>query len=544
MKLSKLCSLLFLLFLWGCQNIAEDFDSPIYSELEGNLHSEVRAGADDYVQYYNFPSNANDVGLIPRSPDYSVKINNRDYFVYKTPNIGRRQDGCSTRDDFGPNIVSFGIKRNIPSSYYPKLIIKPLNRSINSFIVRPKRFNNTGFTATRGSDGSIILEIKSPMTLSVEINGDIGSPLLVFANEIEVNPPAKGSVSRYYEAGKVHNIGHTPLNLNESVYIEPGAIVRGSFAFPVGASNMFIKGRGILNGEEWNATYSKGYHALNFRNATNCTIEGITLVNCKWWAVPLYGCTGITIDGIRIVSNTGWEDGIDIVGGQDITIKNSFIWTKDDCIAIKAGVNYNWNDFNAGIHGKRNIRNIRINNCVLRNGVNGNALEIGRELNTGTIEDVIYENIDLIHTQCPCGLDEGALSINNHGNGIVKNIKYKNIYIEDVERYLFNIKVQKDPLYSPPNGSEYQFRYGGGDPSYNGGRVEDITYENIFVDRVVGSNLHSGFIVDKDLGQRVKNIQFINFRINSQLITSYSSANLNANGFVLFTQGVSNITFR
>ena len=54
-----------------------------------------------------------------------------------------------------------------------------------------------------------------------------------------------------------------------------------------------------------------------------------------WAAVPYY-CNGVTFDNVKLIGFWRYNaDGIDIVNSSNVTIKNSFLRTFDDCIAIK-----------------------------------------------------------------------------------------------------------------------------------------------------------------------------------------------------------------
>lgn len=495
--------------------------------------SRVIKAKEGYWQAYRFSP------LAPASKHFSVLVNDSDYYVYPVPLVGRRLNCCSSDELFEPEIVSFGIGNKSKVT----LLIKSKADAINSFEVRPKRKNNVSYTVSRIDANTLELTVVEPQSLSVEINDNIGAPLLVFANTIENSLPDKKSCAYYFEEGGIYDVAdNTVLKSGNTVYVAPGAIVRGGFETEDGAINVTVAGRGIISGEniiQDSDTPTPTASLMKLKNAADCTIEGVTFVNSKNWTIPLFGCFGVTIDGIRIVSGTGYEDGIDLVGSSYINVRNSFIYTKDDCITVKAGVNYNWVDRGQGIDGTKDARNINVSDCVIWNGSDGNALEIGCELNTNTIEQVKYENIDIIHAQCPCGLDEGALSIDNDGKATVRNVTYSNIYLENVERYFINIKIDST-VYSP-GGRDYLY----GDSEYVPGKVENITYENIFLDKKEGSPIHSAMIDSFQIGN-IKNVAFKNFYINNNPVTSAAGFDLlGTDQFVLVTGGVSDsdITF-
>jgi polygalacturonase len=131
----------------------------------------------------------------------------------------------------------------------------------------------------------------------------------------------------------------------------------------------------------------------------------------------------VTHDGpihLKIVSDNGNDDGIDVVGSRNVLIDNCFIRTKDDCIAIKAGVNY-FTDFESG----GNVKNVTVQNSVFWNGTWGNGLEIGFETRAGTMENIVFRNLDIIHVE-----RGGTFTIHNGDRAVVKNVLYEDIHFE------------------------------------------------------------------------------------------------------------------
>lgn len=523
MKTFHLTLLLLLVCMMSCQDERFNFEEQETEVIE------LRATDASGVELYNYPVNE-----APVSKYFEVKYNNTSYYVYPVPLVGVRPSAACSQTEYRPEIVSFGISNSGQATF--KITSKNGTRFTSSnFVVRPKRQKSVGglsnFTTSIASDGSLLLTVKGPQTLSVELQGNIRNPLLVFANPIETETITSSTPNvHYFGPGTIHRLnGRFTVGTGKTVYIAPGAIVIGTF-MSENSSNVHIKGRGILSGEN-----SPGVPLIEFRKVTGSnSINGITLVNSRDWVIPLRECYGTVIDGIRIASITGEEDGIDIIGSEQITVKNSFIWTKDDCIAIKAGVDYR----GTGVSGTKSVKNIYVNNCVIWNGQHGNALEIGRELHGGMVENVYYTNIDIIHAENPCGQDEGALSINNNGNGVVRNIYYTGIYIEHLERYFMNIKVGKHPNYSP-GGTEFQ----GG--TYTGGHVYDIYYQNIHLTQGTNNPIHSAFIADSNLGCCIVNPQFSYLYINNiqrkHYVSEVSDATKVSGQFVLAGQGVCNL---
>ncbi|MDR2450093.1 MAG: right-handed parallel beta-helix repeat-containing protein [Prevotellaceae bacterium] len=448
----------------------------------------------DGAVLYNYPEEADP------SDAYAVAINEMPYFVFPVPQtIQRPPPGFL--NPFTPHIVNFDIAGKVMVEITPK-------KTINAVKIRPE---SAGISCTlKGNTLKLFLE--KPQFLSVEINNDIENPLLLFANEPETEIPDKDDPNViFFEAGKIHERSVGALS-NQTVYLAPGAIVYG--AIKVGdRSNVRIMGRGILSGAKFP---TEGTRPVEFEHVTNGTIEGITIVDCKGWSMPLVACNNITVSGIKIVSNTGMEDGIDIVGSKNVTVDRCFIRTKDDCIALKAGITYyDWRD------SRFAVENILVKNCVIWNGKHGNGIEIGYELDADTVRNVIFENIDLIHTENP-GLmdDEGSITIHNSGRAVIHDILYKNIRIEDPQRILFHFAVLES-VYSPAS-TMY-------------GKIMDVRLEDITVTSSRGT-LRSK-IMGYSSTQNVQGIAFKNLTFNGDKVTTGDQINLSTNAYV------ANITF-
>ncbi|MDO4703980.1 glycosyl hydrolase family 28 protein [Tannerella sp.] len=493
------------------------------------------------VQKYTYANTA------PPSKYYSATVDGVAHYVYPVPCKGKKiWNTQKLNQQFNPEILSFGIEQH--ASVTIKITPKDNTKfTSNNYTVRPK-INGHPMNPVRYStyvkEGSLFITLKGPQILSIEKGemisaSSLRNPLLIFANNIE-SAKDKKSYTYYYEEGKIHQIGNKELVSGQKVYIAPGAIVEGTF-IAQNASGVSIEGRGILSGENTRLlNNTQVYPALiQYKNTTNSTISGITLVNSKNWTMPLFGCKNITINGVRVVSETGYEDGLDIVGCQNIFVRNSFIWSKDDCIAIKAGANYI--DFTKNrLTGQGDVRNIKVENCILWNGAQGNALEIGCELNTAGVGNIKYSNIDILHAQCPIQVDEGVLSINNNGKAQIFDVYYNDINIEDMQRYFINIKIERS-VYSP-GGREYNID---DDTLYIPGTVWNINYNNIYLTRETNDSVHSAmmckaYVPNNPNSGSMGNINFSNIYINGfkKIYTTNFNERFCKNSFVLCLENV------
>jgi hypothetical protein len=399
----------------------------------------------------------------PYANDFKVKVNDKESFVYDN-----RVAAYTIFDISGETTVEV--------QFFGK---------IYDVDIRPKSLN----IIPRVSDGKVTFTLSKPCNLSVEINKNLKRPLFVFANPPVTGKPVKDDPRvRYFEGGKVYHTGRITLKSNDIVYIESGAVVKGSL-FLDSVQNVHIYGHGILDGA---CVYEKGEERMiEINRCENITVEGILVNDSKHWTAPCNKSKNITYRNFKVVSGNDWDDGIDIVSSQHVLVDGCFIRTKDDCIALKAGVTYYTDFFN-----QLPTKDVQVINSVLWNAEWGNGLEIGFETRADTIRDVVFRNNDLIHVEGP----EGTFTIHNGDRAVVMNVLYENIRVEDSRGILVDFKIL-DSQYSKDKEK---------------GQIRDIVFRNISVEEEVPlQSLFLGF----SESHTIDHVMFENFRINGHPVT-------------------------
>ncbi|MBW3544657.1 MAG: hypothetical protein KY428_03500 [Bacteroidetes bacterium] len=334
---------------------------------------------------------------------YEVKVNGQSIPVYDTPIAS-----YAVFDFTGQ------VKVEVNTMFDVRWVdIRPLISK-----VKPAYTGNHSFT----------FNLDKPQNLSLELNGRIRQqPLFIFSNAPETNKPSRKDKNViWFEGGKVHPNVQLELKDNQTVYIEGGAVVQG-FIFAEGKKNIRIMGRGILDGSFNRETAGNNNRFLSFRDSENISINDVILHNGTTWQIATYHCNGVNIKGVRIVSESGGDDGMDIFRCTNVVVDGVFAHTKDDCIAIKSGGKY---------PADHPTDNILVKNCIFWNSIWGNAVEIGFELYSNEVKNIRFENIDIIHVE-----DGAALSIHNAGQAHVHHVVFENIRIEDARQKLFDVAI-------------------------------------------------------------------------------------------------------
>jgi len=372
------------------------------------------------------------------SPEFKVMVDGKDVLVYSSP--------------IPLAFCSFEMSKPV------EVVVISLRRDIKWADIRPL---SSGIRPVIKSDSTIAFHITNPGQFSIELNGIFKIPLFIFANKPEIEKPLRTDKNvLYFESGKIHYPGTIVLKDNQQVFIECGAIVAGCIKAR-NVNHIKIFGGGILDGsfsrhfmDSCATVFNKvltrepvpgGIDGLiSISESGDVTIEGITLFNSKTWDVVPSLCNNVNINNIKIISDNNSDDGIDIVSTLNIQVKNSFIRTKDDCIAIKSFAKPQ------SLSGKKSseqvfgqledgpfypVDSVSVKNCVFWNAAWGNALEIGFEL-SGDIRNVSFTNNDIIRVE-----GGAAFSIHNARRGVVSKILIDGLRVENADQKLFDLAI-------------------------------------------------------------------------------------------------------
>lgn len=365
---------------------------------------------------------------------------------------------------------------------------------IESFKIRPLRHNIEGLA----KDSTIEFTLEEPCNLSIEINGNITNNLQLFANPLEKTPVKPGDPGVRYFGPGVHFPsddgipGAIRVQSNETIYIAGGAIVHGMIQTPYhdSVSNVKIRGRGILLGENDTARKS-GQVKVGF-NARDIEIKDILLIDSYGWVLSVYWCHNVLIDNVKIIAYRPNSDGIDIASSSNVTVQNCYIRSADDnLVVINVQYDTSLTDFYGYQEGyydhygklfmntehqafKRNTKNVQFTDCVIwQDRDNPDAIHVGWSMRGPQISDVLFQDIDIIHTRG--GPKTAQLDVDpswwGDSSTAIKNIMFRNINMEDANGGNI-IHVRADP-----------------------GTIDSVFFENIFL---MGGDFSKSTIFMKD----------------------------------------------
>ncbi len=372
---------------------------------------------------------------------------------------------------------------------FVKVISK--NRKFKTAQIRP---DYRGTIANVQNDSTVQFLLFQPENVSVEFDGDITNNLLVFTSkppmskaEAEKQAKKEGRAFIYIPPG-YYGPTSLPLPVREGsiylpsetiVYVDGGAYLTSTFAIE-DAHDVSILGRGIARPE-------RGYEGAHVHRSKNVLIDGLVLNTC-----PIGESQNVTLHDVRSISHPGWGDGLNVFASQNVLFDRVFCRNSDDCTTAYAT--------RKGFEG--NCRNVTMRNSTLWAdvahpifiGIHGNA-ERG-----DTIENLCYENIDILCQSEPQVDYQGCMAINCGDNNLVRNVTFDNIRIEQIHQgSLLQVKVGYNQKYCAAPGRG----------------VENVAFRNI---RYKGEQPYLSVINGYDDEHKVKGITFEGIKINGRLL--------------------------
>lgn len=146
---------------------------------------------------------------------------------------------------------------------------------------------------------------------------------------------------------------------------------------------------------------------IHFRDCSDITIRGITLRDSACWTQEYRNCDWLTIDNVT-VRTRAWRnnDGIDIDGCSDVTVRQCDIDSEDDGICLKSV--------------ERPCRNVLVEHCRVRSSCN--ALKLGTASEKG-FSNITFRDCEVYDTYL------SGLALECVDGGLLENVKAERIRI-------------------------------------------------------------------------------------------------------------------
>ena len=332
-----------------------------------------------------------------------------------------------------------------------KVVIKRNDGPITNVDIRPKAFLNDKFTYTITNEGDLELIFVKQCQIALDINEDYENPLMLFANPMPEGRPdlntnvinvatlktgekiplsAKGNNTIYFPPG-LYNLVEDfdikdlreglKLNSGDTVFIEGGAYVIGSFTSTSDTKDIKILGRGVVSG--LGQPYSKSKEALNgatfnfnihkqplvYLEGHEHEVEGLTFTDPTHFNVLTRGKT--YVHNIKAFGWTFCTDGVGV--GANSLVENCFFKVNDDSI-------------------KAYYDNALFQDCVIWQQVNGAAIQLGWGFNEEH-KNITVRNIEIIRVEHVTEAMNRSIINGRKLNvkGYLHDYLFENIYVDE-----------------------------------------------------------------------------------------------------------------
>ena len=257
-------------------------------------------------------------------------------------------------------------------------------------------------------------------------------PLHVFANEPFAYRHVPGEI--YFGPGE-HDAGVIAPTNGQTVCLDAGAVVRGAL-FVDRATNVTVVGRGILDCSGFTRAdprakaFRRGRglpeedtefacHACVVYASRNVRLSGFVIRDTPFWALIVRnGSRDVVIDGVKVIGQWRYNsDGIDVAASEDVTVRNSFMRTFDDCAVVLDGYldpDANWS------------RNVRFERCFMWCDWGANV-KVWGGAKEGGVTDVCFRSNVLAHVSGRACAINGAYS---SPSTLVRNIAVEDLEID------------------------------------------------------------------------------------------------------------------
>lgn len=329
--------------------------------------------------------------------------------------------------------------------------------------------------APRVDGNSVSFDLDRPHKVSVEFDGDITHPMLVFADPLEKDVSSANDPNVVYFGPGVHEIGDGfKLRSDTILYLAGGAYVKGRIDSR-DIENITIAGRGILSGEDYER---KTAHLVQLRNTRNLLIEGVTLVNSPHFNLSLRG-KNHTVRNVKMI---GWYFSTDgVCTGYDSLVEDCFFKVNDDAVKL----------YQSGMI---------VRDCVIWQMENGAPFQISWNMPSDN-HGFHVSDIDIIRVEHQWdNPNEAVFDAIHGGRGHMSDYVFEDIRIENADWRLFYITLDRNDF---------------ADATGPMGRISDLVFRNITVE---GPMKRPSVIRGWDADHRVSNVLFENVKVNGQYL--------------------------
>lgn len=355
------------------------------------------------------------------SARYSMTVDGQSCPVYKSP--------CShvhyAYFDMTGEPVDVVVKAEDDGYWDKGVVARPLSKGI----------------AVRAEGHSAKFSISTPGQLSLErawITGnDVEADVLfLYANPPAEQPPQPDDENVIYFGPGLHEIdGDITIHSGMTLYIAGGSIVRAGGVRATNATDITIRGRGVLElslSADWD-------HSVIFRHCRKVTIDGVAVFSHNVPPGNFYGhqnflvdCDDVVIRNYKTVGTNACDDGIHFMGCANVTVEDCFIRSNDDCLPIYCDA--------YGKSHRQEVGGYLVRRCVFWPVWQSGVCRIGwgdYPLPTSA-RGIVFRDCDVIHMYKGNMPEHALLDMREFAGrpSLIQEVIFENIRMEEVDTLL------------------------------------------------------------------------------------------------------------
>jgi len=293
-----------------------------------------------------------------------------------------------------------------------------------------------------------------------------------------------------------------------------------------------VIGRGTIdgNGVDIQAANKKMF-LVKIEDSSDCVVEGVISRDSGFWNTMVYRSANIHISNYKVINNRlddEWNetDGVDFNNCTNSSLTNAFLYTGDDCMAVKSddiqdGLEVSGlNDPTTGPY--ISVDNIAHEKIVCFSGSSG--CKVGTKTFGESMSNISFRDVDLVSVN-------RGLVIDAVDTALISDTVFEDIRIENVTGRIVDFNMDAESI---------TWRVSFGTASVLGASITNVSSANDAECRIHG-NLHDWNPEDPYYGNEylIDGVTFSNFSVGGNVITSVDDPNVRFN----VNEHTANITF-
>jgi len=285
-----------------------------------------------------------------------------------------------------------------------------------------------------------------------------------------------------------------------------------------GVTNARLIGRGTIdgNGATLQASNRKMF-LLKIENSSNSVVEGIISRDSAFWNTLVYRSDNISISNYKVINNrldSDWNetDGVDFNNSTASTLLNAFLYTGDDCMAVKsddipddfeiAGI------LDPSVASYINVADITHEQIVCFSRSSG--CKVGTKTFGETMTNIVYRNVDVVTA------DRG-LVIDAVDSATITGTVFEDIRLEEITGRIIDFNMDPESI---------TWRTNPGICTVTNTTVTNVSSESNAECRIQG-NIHDWDEADQYYGNTyfIDGVTFTNFSVGGNVIASLDDPN-------------------